>query len=98
MRLIAFILAVFVASGPAAAQTWQEYSYPAYSFTVAFPADPQIETTTYRLAGGRPVEARGYAVSQNDSVLKGTVAGLRNTSLGGSTVYDYATRTLAQSA
>src|SRR6266478_3406581 len=50
MRLIAFALAAFVAGGPAAAQNWQEYSYPAYSFTVAFPADPQIETTTYRLA------------------------------------------------
>ena len=57
MRLIAFALAAFVASGPAAAQSWQEYSYPAYSFTVAFPADPQIETTTYQLADGRSVEA-----------------------------------------
>jgi hypothetical protein len=54
MRSIAFVpivsLAAFVAGGPAAAQSWQEYSYPNYAFTVAFPADPQIETTTYRLA------------------------------------------------
>src|SRR5262249_43836315 len=81
MRLIAFALAAFVVSGPAAAENWKEYSYPAYSFTVAFPADPQTETTTYRLPDGRPVEAHVYAVSQNDSVLKVMVAELGNTGL-----------------
>jgi hypothetical protein len=39
MRLIALILAAFAISGPAAAQNWQEYSYPDYAFTVTFPAD-----------------------------------------------------------
>ena len=34
MRLLAFIVAVFVAGGPAAAQSWKEYAYPAYAFTV----------------------------------------------------------------
>jgi hypothetical protein len=96
MRLIAFALAAFVAGGPAAAQTWQEYSYPAYSFTVAFPADPQIETTTYRLADGRTVEAHVYAVRQNDSVLKVTVAELANTGLDESAVIDHATKTLSE--
>src|SRR5215467_1847564 len=96
MRLIAFALAAFFASGPAAAQTWQEYSYPAYSFTVAFPAEPQIETTTYRLADGRTVDAHIYSVSQNDSVLKVTVAELGNTGLDESAVIDYATKTLSE--
>jgi hypothetical protein len=32
MRLIAFALAAF-AIGPAAAQNWQEYNSPAYTFT-----------------------------------------------------------------
>jgi hypothetical protein len=96
MRLIAFILAVFVASGPAAAQSWQEYSYPAYSFTVAFPADPQIETATYRLADGRSVEAHVYSVRQNDSVLKVTIAELPNTGLEESAVIDHAIKTLSE--
>jgi len=96
MRLIAFALAAFVAGGPAAAQTWQEYSYPAYSFTVAFPAEPKIETATHQVADGRSVEAHVYSVSQNDSVLKVTVAELGNTGLDESAVIDHATKTLSQ--
>jgi hypothetical protein len=97
MRLIAqaFALAAFVASGPAAAQTWQEYNYPAYSFTVAFPVAPQIETTTYRLADGRTVEAHVYSVRQNDSVFTVTVAELANTRLGESAIIDHAIKTLS---
>jgi hypothetical protein len=41
MRLIAFFLAVLVASVPAAAEGWKEYNYPDYSFTVSFPAPPR---------------------------------------------------------
>jgi hypothetical protein len=41
MRMIAFIAAAFVASSPAAAQEWQEYTYPDYAFTVRFPANPR---------------------------------------------------------
>ena len=50
MRPIAFVLAIFVASAPAAAQGWEEYSYPDYAFSVAFPANPQVDTTTYQIA------------------------------------------------
>ena len=96
MRLIAFALAAFVAGGPAAAQTWQEYSYPAYSFTVAFPADPQIETTAYRLADGRTVEAHLYSVRQNDSVFTVMVAELGNTGLDERAVIDHAAKTLSE--
>jgi hypothetical protein len=96
MRLIAFALAAFVAGGPAAAQSWQEYSYPAYSFTVAFPADPQIETTTYQVADSRSVEAHVYSVRQNDSVLKVTVAELANTGLEESAVIDHAIKMLSE--
>jgi hypothetical protein len=96
MRLIAFILAAFVASGPAAAQSWQEYSYPAYSFTVAFPAEPQIETTTYQVADGRSVEAHVYSVRLNNGVFKVTVAELANTNLDESAVIDHAIKTLSE--
>jgi hypothetical protein len=61
MRIVAFAVAVFVVSGPAAAQSLQEYSYPEYAFSVAFPADPKIEITTYEIADGRSVPARVYS-------------------------------------
>jgi hypothetical protein len=96
MRLIAFVLAAFAVSGPAAAQTWQEYSYPDYSFSVSFPADPQIETTTYQAADGRPVPARVYSVRQNNGVFKVTVADLANTGLEESAVIDHAVKMLSQ--
>jgi hypothetical protein len=96
MRLIAFVLAVFVASGLAAAQSWQEYSYPAYSFTVAFPAEPQIETTTYQVADGRSVAAHVYSVRFNNGVFKVTVAELANTNLEESVVIDHAIKTLSE--
>lgn len=95
MRTIAFVLAAFVVSGPAAAQNWKEYSYPDYSFTVAFPADPQIETTTYQVADGRSVRARVYTVRQDNSVLKVTIAELANTGLEENAVIGHAIKTLS---
>jgi hypothetical protein len=95
MRLIALIVAVFAVS-PAAAQNWQECSYPDYSFTVSFPADPQIETTTHPVADGRPVQAHVYAVRRDNSVLKVTVAELADTGLEESAVIDHAIKTLSE--
>jgi hypothetical protein len=96
MRLIAFVLAAFVVSGPAAAQSWQEYSYPDYSFTVVFPAAPQIETTTYQVANGRSVPARVYTARQDKGVFKVTVAELANTGLAENAVIDYAVKMVSQ--
>jgi hypothetical protein len=96
MRLIPFILAVFVVVGPAAAQNWQEYSYPDYSFTVAFPAAPQIETTTYQVADDRSVDAHVYSVRQDNSVFKFTVVELADTGLEESAIIDHAIKTLSQ--
>ena len=95
MRTVTLVLAAFVASGPAAAQDWKEYSYPDYSFTVAFPAAPQIETTTYQVADGRSVPAHVYTVGQDNSVLKVTVAELANTGLDESAVIGHAIKTLS---
>ena len=96
MRMIAFILAVFLAAGPAAAQTWREYTYPDYAFTVAFPADPRIETVAFPVADGRSVTAQVYSVRQNNAVFTVTVAPLANTGLEESAVIDHAIKTLAQ--
>jgi hypothetical protein len=94
MRLIAFAFAAFAT--PAAAQDWQEYSYPAYAFTIVFPADPRVQTTTYRLADGRSVEAHVYSARQNDSLFTVTVAELGNTGLNESSVIDHAIKTLSE--
>jgi hypothetical protein len=95
MRTIAFAVAAIVISAPAAAQSWEEYSYPDYAFSVAFPASPQVENTTYQVAANRSVPARVYSVRQNNSVLMVTVADLANTGLDEKAVIDHAIATLS---
>jgi hypothetical protein len=95
MRLYALVLAAFVAS-PAAAQSWQEYSYPDYAFTVSFPAAPKVETTTYQTADGRSVSARVYSAAKDNGVFKITVADLSHAALEESAVIDHAIKTLSQ--
>ncbi len=96
MRPIPFIAALFFAASPAAAQSWREFAYPTDFFSVAFPADPKVETTTYQAADGRPVEARVYSVSQDGSVFRMTVADLPDPAMQESAVLDHAVRTLSQ--
>src|SRR5215510_6438988 len=98
MRIIAFAVAVFIVSGPAAAQNWDEYNYPEYAFSVAFPANPKIETTAYEVAAGRSVPARVYSARQDKSKFKMTVADLANTGLDEKAVIDHAIKMLSQGA
>jgi hypothetical protein len=95
MRLIACILAVFVAGGAVAAQDWKEYTYPGDAFAVAFPADPTVETTTYRAADGRAVAARVYSVTQDGGVFRMTIADLPDAATEES-VIDHAIKTLSE--
>jgi hypothetical protein len=96
MRLAALILALFAASGPAAAQGWKEYSYPDYAFTVSFPADPATAVTTYQAADGRTVPARVFSAAQDSGVFKMTIADLSETGLEEGAVIDHAIKTLSQ--
>jgi len=96
IRLIAFMLATFAAGSPAAAQSWTEYSYPDYAFTVSFPAEPRIETTTYQLADGRSAPARVYTAAQDGGVFKMTIVDLTHAALEESAVIDHAVKTLSQ--
>jgi hypothetical protein len=66
MRSIPFFLAAFMVSGPAPAQSWEEYSYPKYAFAVTFPAKPQVEEKSYQVADNRMVPAQVYSVRQGD--------------------------------
>src|SRR5215467_11104218 len=61
MRLIAFVLAVLVVSGPAAAE-WKELSSVAEGFGVVFPADPEVEEVSmFEVIPGKMVPARIYS-------------------------------------
>jgi hypothetical protein len=98
MRSIPILLAVLAISVPAAAEGWQEYSYPEYGISVTFPANPLIETTTYRAVDGRSVPARVYSVRQENGEFKLTVADLASTGLDEKSVIDHAIKTLSRSA
>jgi len=96
MRRIAFILTLFAISGPADAQSWTEYSYPDDAFSVSFPAEPQIETTTYQAADGHAVPAHVYWVAQDNAEFRMTIADLTNTGLAENAVIDQAVATLSK--
>jgi hypothetical protein len=96
MRSIPFVLAAFAFSAPALAQSWEEYSYPEYAISVAFPTNPKIETTTYEIADGRSVPARVYSARQDKGEFKMTVADLANTGLDEKAVIDHAIKRLSQ--
>jgi hypothetical protein len=90
------VAALFIFTSPAVAQNWQEYSYPDYSFRVTFPGDPQIETTTYRLADNRKVEAHVYSVRRDNAEFKVTVAELADAGLEPTAVINDAIKTLSE--
>jgi hypothetical protein len=90
MRLIIFIVAIFAASAPAEAQSWKEYQYPSEGFTVAFPAEPKAEITSYQAPGGRPVEAHVYSVVREGGEFKVMVADLSQIEMSEGNVMAYA--------
>jgi hypothetical protein len=96
MRLIAFVLAAFVVSGPAAAQQWKEYAYIVEGFAIAFPAEPQVEETMYQIVPGRSVPAHVYSVRENNGLFKVTVADARDTGLQEAPVVEHAVRQITQ--
>jgi hypothetical protein len=93
---VAAVLAVLCAAAPAAAQTWMEYAYPKDFFSVAFPAEPTVETTTWQAADGGAAEARVYSAAHGGGVFRMMVADLPAPALHESAVLDHAVRTLAQ--
>jgi hypothetical protein len=96
MRLIVFILALFLAGGPAAAQDWNEYAYPDHSFTVHFPAEPKIEITTYQVPDGRSFDARIYSVTQDTGVFTMTVAELPDGGTDENALISHAVKTMTE--
>ncbi len=58
MRSIAILVAICALAEPAAAETWKEYGYPDFAFSVTFPADPKTDSTNYQPVDGRSVPAQ----------------------------------------
>src|SRR5258708_4391514 len=96
MRLIPLVAAILAASATAGAQGWREYGSPNEGFTVAFPAEPKVETTSYQASGGRLVEARVYSVLQEGGEFKVTVADLSHTEMSEGNVMAYAVLMLSR--
>src|SRR5215469_3358856 len=96
VRLFILIPAIFLFADPAAAQSWQEYSYPYYSFRVSFPADPKLESTTYQVSDDRAVEAHVYSVQRDNAEFKVTIAELGDPSPPEAAVVDHAIKTLSE--
>jgi hypothetical protein len=97
MRLAPYVLTTFVAASAAAAQQgWKTYTFSAYSFSVAFPADPKSETTTYQAADGRTVEARVYSATGANSILRMTVVELSGAPVEDTSAIEHAVAALTQ--
>jgi hypothetical protein len=96
MRLIVLAFAAFIAAAPANAQSWREYDYPTYSFSVSFPSEPKVETTMYQAFNGRMVEARVYTVANSNGVLRMTIADLSDGDMEEKPVIDHAIKTLSE--
>ena len=96
MRLAIFMLALFPLASLASAQSWKEYSYPEFAFTVSFPAEPKIETTTYAIADGQAAPATAYSVALATGTFKMTVVDLSKAGLEDTAVIDQAIKALAR--
>jgi len=96
MRMLILIPALFLFADPVAAQSWQEYSYPDYSFSVSFPDNPRVETTTYQVTDDKAVEAHVYSVRRDNAEFTVTVAELADPGLTETAVIDHAIKTLSE--
>jgi hypothetical protein len=96
MHLIAFVVASLLLAVPAAAKDWAEYAYPDHSFTVAFPAEPKIESASYQGFNGNAFEARVYSVALDGSLFKLTVVELPESLTNGDALVTQAVKTLTE--
>ena len=64
---------VVIASSPAAAQQWVDYTNPEYRFAVNFPVEPTEQDTEYVSADGTTLIARAFSAEQEESLYRVTV-------------------------
>ena len=96
MRLIAFVLAALIVSGPAAAE-WKELSSVAEGFGVVFPADPDVEEMAmFEIVPGKMVPARIYSARYDNSLFEMTVVDGRDAGLQEAPVIEQAIKRMTQ--
>jgi hypothetical protein len=96
MRLIAFVLAAVVVSGPAAAE-WKEFNSVAEGFGVVFPAEPDTDDVAmFEVVPGKMVAAHIYSARYANSLFKMTIADARDAGLQEAAVIDQALKRLTQ--
>jgi hypothetical protein len=96
VRVIATALA-FIFTGGALADDWKEYENQDYSFTIHFPVDPTVETTTYQTTDGRSFPARVFSAKQDTGTFKVTVIEMPGEETGpNAAVMKEATKTVAE--
>lgn len=96
MRLIAFVLAALVVSGPAAAE-WKEFNSVSEGFGVVFPADPDVQDVAmFEVVPGKMVPAHIYSARYNNSLFKMTVVDGRDAGLKEAPVIEQAINRLTQ--
>ena len=96
MRLIAFIVAALVLSGPASAE-WKEFNSVSEGFGVVFPADPDVdEVAMFEVVPGKMLEAHVYSARYDNSLFKMTVVDGRDAGLQEAPVIDQALKRLTQ--
>ena len=96
MRLIAFVVAALVLSGPASAE-WKEFNSVSEGFGVVFPADPDVdEVAMFEVVPGKMVAAHIYSARYANSLFKMTIADARDAGLQEASVIDQALKRLTQ--
>ena len=95
MRLT--LLALLAAAAfPAAAQTWEPYSFAESGFTAQFPVKPSSSKASYTTAQGLTVPAMTYAAEQDGVVYAVTVADFSGADLQQAAAIDDAVKALAR--
>jgi hypothetical protein len=96
MRLIAFIVAALVLSGPASAE-WKEFNSVSEGFGVVFPADPDTQDVAmFEVIPGKMVPAHIYSARYENSLFKMTVVDGRDAGLQEAPVVEQAVKRLTQ--
>jgi hypothetical protein len=96
VRLIPILVALFFA-GFAVAEDWKEYENSDYSFTIHFPVDPTVETSTYLAPDGRSFPAHVFTAKQDTGAFKVTVVDMPGEETGpNAAVMKTATKAVAQ--
>src|SRR6266853_4344322 len=96
MLLIAFVLAAFVVSGPAAAE-WKEFNSVSEGFGAVFPADPDDEEVAmFEVVPGKMMPAHIYSARYNNSLFKMTVVDGRDAGLQEAPVIEQAIKRMTQ--